>query len=343
MRKFEGFERGVNLGGWLSQCDHTENTYDTFITRDDFKKIASWGLDHIRIPVDYDLVETDDGKYKESGFKRISDAIAWARENHLNMVLDLHKTYGYSFDEGEAESGFFENEKYQERFYKLWEEFAKRFGEHKDILAFELLNEVTLPSYKDAWNRISNTCVERIRAVCPDINILIGGYLNNSVKAVRDLLPPHDGHIVYNFHCYEPLIFTHQGAYWINTMDESFRIPVGATYRELKAASEAQLASDYIADFAGFDDETACDERFFEELFKDAILTAEERNVPLYCGEYGVVDLANPKETVEWYRYINKVFTNHGIGRAAWTYHGKDFGLADAHMKDVIDDIIPLL
>lgn len=63
------------------------------------------------------------------------------------MILDLHKTYGFSFDEGESESGFFESEELQERFFRLWEEIAKRFGKYHDCVAFELLNEVTNKEY----------------------------------------------------------------------------------------------------------------------------------------------------------------------------------------------------
>ena len=142
MKEFTGYQHGINLGGWLSQCDHTKERYDTFITEEDIERIKGWGLDHIRIPVDYDLVEEKDGTYREEGFGYIQKAIDWAGKYELNMILDLHKTFGYSFDAGEAESGFFENEKYQERFYRLWEQFAERFGKYADRLCFELLNEI---------------------------------------------------------------------------------------------------------------------------------------------------------------------------------------------------------
>ena len=38
MRKFEGYTKGVNFGGWISQCDHTTKRYDEFITEPDFDK-----------------------------------------------------------------------------------------------------------------------------------------------------------------------------------------------------------------------------------------------------------------------------------------------------------------
>ena len=38
-----GFVRGVNLGGWMSQCDYSEDRLEHFITERDFAVIASWG------------------------------------------------------------------------------------------------------------------------------------------------------------------------------------------------------------------------------------------------------------------------------------------------------------
>ena len=109
----KGFYRGVDLGGWLSQCDYSEERLDHFIEKKDFETISSWGLDHVRIPVDYNVLENEDGTWKEDGFARIEKAAAWAREYGLKAVIDLHKTAGFSFDAGEKETGFFENESYQ--------------------------------------------------------------------------------------------------------------------------------------------------------------------------------------------------------------------------------------
>ena len=94
MRIFTGFQKGVDLGGWFSQCDHSEERYDTFITASDFAAIKSWGCDHVRLPIDYDLLEDKDGTPREKGYERLEKAVSWARKSGLNMVLDLHKTAG---------------------------------------------------------------------------------------------------------------------------------------------------------------------------------------------------------------------------------------------------------
>lgn len=39
MREFTGYKKGVNLGGWLSQCgagNYTDERFNNFITEDDF-------------------------------------------------------------------------------------------------------------------------------------------------------------------------------------------------------------------------------------------------------------------------------------------------------------------
>ncbi len=49
MKKFIGYEKGVDFGGWLSQCsEYTDQHYKTFIVKEDFAAAASWGIDHIR-------------------------------------------------------------------------------------------------------------------------------------------------------------------------------------------------------------------------------------------------------------------------------------------------------
>jgi len=316
MLKTKGFYRGVNLGGWLSQCDYSQERLDTFITEKDIEKIASWGLDHVRLPIDYNVVENEDGTYKADGFERIAKAIDWCRKNNLNLVLDLHKTLGFSFDFGEKQSGFFDNEKLQERFYCLWEELAKHFGNDPEHVAFELLNEVTDKAFIETWNKVSAICIERIRKFAPDTLILVGSYYNNSACAVKDLAAPVDDKVIYNFHCYDPLKFTHQGAYWTDQIDPAERI--------------------------AFDD-TDITPAFFDDFFASAIEAAKKNNTPLYCGEYGVIDVVSPEDTVKWYKAINEIFEKYNISRSAWSYKQMDFGLSDERLDSVREELLKYL
>ena len=339
MRELKGYTHGINLGGWFSQCDHSVKRYDYFIRQADFTRISSWGFDHVRIPFDYELILEEDRSFNEEGFARLNRCIDWCKDNSLNLILDLHKTPGFSFDKGENEHGFFESESYQQIFYDIWKELAKRFGHHEHV-AFELLNEVSDPSYCRKWNEIIRNTIEIIREYAPQIRILVGGYYNNSITAIKDLDPPYDSNIVYNFHCYSPLVFTHQGAYWIARMDTSFRTGLEHTYKEYNELTKQQVGLEFNDHFS--DEDRVFDASYFEDLFAEALQIAEERDVPLYCGEYGVIDLADPSETLKWYRCIHEVFERHHIGRAMWSYKEMDFGLVDAHYDPIRKELLEM-
>lgn len=340
MRKWIGYEKGVNLGGWLSQCDYSKERLEHFIEEEDIRRLSTWGLDHLRLPMDYNVLREENGTFKKDGFDYVKRAVEWCRKYGLNVILDLHKTAGYSFDKDEQEHGFFAEESYQEYFYTLWEEIARKFAGYGAQVAFELLNEVTDEKTMDAWNRISQECIRRIRKITPTVKILVGGYWNNSVAAVKDLAMPADENIVYNFHCYEPLIFTHQGAGWIDTMPSDYRMSFDHDMSVFWDRTKEYLPNNMIMLEPAKDIAHALDSEFFEKLFAEAVSVAEERNVPLYCGEYGVINLASPEDTLKWYRSIHAVFEKYGIGRAAWSYKEMDFGLIDEHMDPVREDVI---
>ncbi len=318
MTGFKGYKKGVDFGGWLSQCVHTKEHYDTFISEEDVKTAASWGIDHIRLPIDYNLLEDENGSPIDNGFGYIDNAVKWCKAAGLNIILDLHKTAGYSFDKGEGEFGFFDSEPLQERFMKLWDRIAERYAVSDGTIAFELLNEVTDQSFSEKWNRLIRSTIERIRKIAPDTYILVGGYWNNSPDAVPDLDAPYDDKVIYNFHCYDPLNFTHQGAYWVDGMDTSFRMKIE-------------------------DSEPAITPEYFIGRFDRAYEAAKANGTILYCGEYGVIDLASPEDTVKWFKAIHEAFERLGIGRAAWNYKKMDFGISDTRLDGVRDELIKYL
>lgn len=145
---FEGFQNGINLGGWISQFDKYDKAhFDSFITEKDIAYIASLGYDHVRVPVDYNVLEDEDGNIIPSGFGYLENCRSWCEKHHLNMLIDLHECYGYSFDPLKKDMDrkkFFYDDALQERFLHLWSEIAVRFKDYPDQVAFEPLNEVVL-------------------------------------------------------------------------------------------------------------------------------------------------------------------------------------------------------
>ena len=343
MRKWEGYQKGVNFGGWLSQFGtYSEEHFASFIEEKDFRTVKEMGFDHVRIPVDYVVLESADETAARNplGYEYLHRSVSYCRKYGLKMLLDLHEVYGYSFDplKDLDREHFFYDKALQARYRRLWCTIAEEFAKDTDVVAFELLNEVVLSDVYEAWNQVARETVRAIRRISPDAWIVIGGVRYNHVNAVKLLGAPEDDQIVYNFHCYEPLIFTHQGAYWVKGMDAGFRMHYPDTLDHYRTESAA-----FSKDMMGgiFDEglpEPGPD--FFKAIFKPAVEAAERFDVPLYCGEYGVIDLADEKDTLNWLKDIHEAFEAYGIGRAVWNYREKDFGIMDPRLDPVREELI---
>ena len=340
MDYIKGLKKGINLGGWLSQCVHTKEHYDSFISQDDIKRISTWGLDHVRLPVDCEAIETEDGKIKEDGFLYISACLDWCKKYGLRLILDIHKTAGYTCNNAFNEANnLFKNEALQSRFVGIWAELARRYGNEKGAVVFELLNEVVEDENSEPWNKLARKAIEAIRQYAPETQIIIGGIEWNSVRAVALLDEPYDDNIIYTFHFYEPFAFTHQNASWVPET-KGFAIEYPATIEDYRRAAEI------IGEKAAFifkNDVKEMGLPLLEQLIMEAITVAEQRGAALYCGEYGVIDQASAQSTLAWYKDMHRLFEKYHIGRAAWSYKEMDFGIEGKHYETVFDGIVESL
>ena len=228
----------------------------------------------------------------EDGYVHIDDCIAWCKKYGLNLIIDLHKTKGFAFDNNPEENIMFEDADLRNRFTALWKNLASRYG------------RLTL------WNSVHTLSL---------VNI------------------PLDENIVYNFHFYEPFLFTHQRAGWQPLLlDISMNYP-GNMEDYRNCSRKIQCFG------SGLNNTEQMGAEFMDLLISEAVEAADQAGVPIYCGEYGVIDTADVDDTLLWYQDISKVFEKHGIGRAAWTYKHMDFGLTDRHYSRNLDRIIQCL
>lgn len=249
--------------------------------------------------------------------------------------MDLHKTKGFSFDNNPNDNIMFEDANLRNRFISLWKNLASRYSK-VDIIAFELLNEIARID-ADLWNSLATEAIKELRKIVPDKKIIIGGTLWNSVHTLSQLDVPLDENIVYTFHFYEPFLFTHQGAYWQPIISNISMCYPGDI-------NDYRACSNKIQCFgSGLDNADKMGKEFMEALIIEATEAADKAGVPIYCGEYGIIDKANIDDTLNWYQDINNVFEKLGIGRAAWTYKKVDFGIIDEHYSSRRNEIIKCL
>lgn len=333
--------RGINFGGYLSQCEHNLEHYREFISEDDVKKVADWGFDHIRLPIDYEVLEDENAEDYMDGIMFVNQMVSWCQDYNLDIVLDLHKAYGYDFnDAGNSDkNNLFSDDLLKNRFIDLWVRMSKRYGSFRNV-AFELLNEVVEEENADVWNELINETVKAIRVYAPDTPIIYGGIQWNSARTLKLLDIPNDDNIIYTFHMYEPLIFTHQKAYWVPNMPMDMVIPYPESMEYYKEMS--RLIGDKGKDVVV----SECKEigkPFLEEMVKEAVEAAINAGVKLYCGEFGVIDRAPVDDTLRWFEDMMDVFKKYDIHCAVWSYKQMDFGISDEHYAPIADRLIELL
>ena len=334
-------KRGINFGGYLSQCEHSLEHYRSFITEEDVKRTADWGFDHIRLPIDCEVLEQEDGSPYEEGIAFVDQFVDWCESAGVDVVLDLHKAYGYDFnDAGDKDkNNLFTDEGLKQRFVNLWGSLAKRYGGRSHV-AFELLNEVVEEDNAELWNELIAMTMVEIRKYAHDTPVIYGGIQWNSARTLKLLTPPRDKNVIYTFHMYEPLIFTHQKAYWIPDMPADLEVhyPAGMDYyREVSALIGFKGKDVMVSD---------CENMgilFLREMVQEAVDAAEAAGVRLYCGEFGVIDQAPVEDTLRWFEDIMKVYEEYDIHYALWTYKQMDFGLLDGHYDAIREPMLKML
>ena len=295
-------------------------------------------MDHVRLPIDYMILEDDNNPlcYKEEGFAYITKCIKWSEKYKLNIILDLHRAPGYAFH-SLSENKLFEDDNMQNRYISLWKEFAVRYKDYGNNVVFELLNEIVEPD-SSRWNILSKKVIDNIRSIDKERIIIIGGNNYNSVYTLKELDPIEDKNLVYNFHFYQPHIFTHQKASWEPLRDLEFEVPYpsGRDTYDLYNKTPSDIKKRYE-----FHDNI--DKDYIRNCLKPALDFAQERNVILYCGEYGVIDYAPIESSIRWHKDLSDLLLEFNIGRAVWTYKLMSFSITDIHSKALEEELIKIV
>jgi endoglucanase len=320
--------RGVNLGGWFSQHDAIEGNdpgtitspvdhLSTFLAREDFRRVKGWGFDHVRLPVDWHVAFEPNGVApREEVLSLLDRAVDALVSEGLNVILDLHKCPGHDFLDGTRRGQpFFTNPEHRKDCLTVWTHLARRYGDRSGVL-LEILNEPVAPSY-ELWNEVQAELVAHLRRMAPKATLVLASNLWNGAPGFDHLVPVRDENVIYSFHAYTPLLFTHQFAPWVDGDFIRVRRPYPGDY-VLPPEAQSRLPLD-----AGRWDRARL-AAYLAPVFR----FREKHRVRVACNEFGVY-VGGPDRTSQlaWIADILGLFREHGIGWSYWTYRNLDFGL----------------
>jgi endoglucanase len=181
------------------------------------------GMNVIRFYLNYKFFEDDASpyRYKNTGWIWLDQNIAWAKKYGVYLVLNMHTPQGGYQSQGRGDA-LWQNTENQNRLAALWKAIAGRYKDEPQILGFGPVNEPIPTSNISQWQQLSQRLANEIRTVNKNHILFIERAI--SVKGqseTPDLNFPliNDSNTAYEFHFYDPFLYTHQLFSWANTGD----------------------------------------------------------------------------------------------------------------------------
>jgi endoglucanase len=318
--------RGINLSEWFAQVydkrGYTREHFETWTTAEDIALIKSMGFDHVRLSVNPQPMFTmnQPQMLPPEYLGYLDAAVKMILDHGLVVVIDMHP-------ESDFKQRLTKDDTFVEQFADFWRAVAQHYSTwDADRVIFEILNE---PEFTDRyrWLGVQAKLAASIREGAPRHTIISAGARWSNDDELLFQEPLRDPNVIYNFHFYEPHIFTHQGATW------------GEYYwhwlKGLHYPSTPESAEQVALLVPGEVDRLRViryghdhwDAARIETEMKEAAEWARRRGVPLVCNEFGVYRVfSDPADRAAWLRDVRVGFEHSGIGWTMWDYSGS-FGV----------------
>ena len=152
-----------------------------FITERDFQIVRSFGMNVVRLPFNYELLESDDEPFtlKPDAWKWLDRAIDYAEANDLYVILDMHGAPGRQSGMDHVGRRDFNqlwtDPEAQERTRWMWKEIAGRYKDRPSVAAYDLLNE-PWGGTEEQLRSLIVTLYDDVRSIDPDTIVIFPGH-----------------------------------------------------------------------------------------------------------------------------------------------------------------------
>lgn len=316
---------GINLSHWYAQAQgsgYADEHLLGYMQASDFALIKRMGFRHVRFTFEpallWDYREGDPAVLDPEGRQRLDRAMKSLLDHGLVVVLDMHPS-----DDGFKRATVDKASGGDVRFARFWESLAAHMRRYDpDRVLLEVLNEPVVEDL-DAWLEAQGLALAAMRRAAPNHTLIATSHRWSGVEDFVQMTPYDDPNIVYTFHCYEPFLFTHQGATWGWELTRHVRnlpypsspeavAPVLPTIENAEARAVAKAYGDARWDAARV-----------EAHIRQAVEWGKRHRRPIYCGEFGVFrPYSPPADRAACLRDLRVALEKHGVGWAMWDYAG---------------------
>jgi endoglucanase len=310
---------GINASEWFAQKPGRYSAAETSAYTDDadIAIMAQLGFDNVRLSIDAEPLSRGLFGHDSSDFvARLDHAVDLMLAKGMAVQVDIHPESDYKKAVSTTGEGV-------DRFIMLWRKLAAHYANRNpDLIFYEIMNE---PEERDAyrWLGVQARAAAAIREVAPKNTIIAAGA---NWSGIGDLLMQQtllDGNVIYTFHFYEPMQFTHQGATWTGTWPAlTHQIPYPPTEESMQPslAQVPDARSKYELEHYWLDHWDA--HRIKLEI-DAAAGWGKHNNVPITCNEFGVHRPVAPADArMRWIHDVRTALESDGIGWTMWDYRG---------------------
>ena len=185
---------------------------------DDFKAIAAFGFNFVRLPMDYRIwIKNGDwNTIDEAAFGEIDQAIAWGRQYGIHVCINFHRAPGFTVAKPKESHDLWTDAEAQKVCAAHWAFFARRYrGIPNSQLSFNLLNEPG-DLAPETYRAVVALLVNAIRREDPQRLIIADG-LHWGIQPVSLLA---DLGIAQAARGYQPMRISHFQAGWVSSSGE---------------------------------------------------------------------------------------------------------------------------
>ncbi len=180
----------------------------------DYQRTKDMGMNTIRFYMNYRYFEDDTNPYtyKQSGWDWLDENIAWAKKYDIYLILNMHAPQGGYQSAGEGDA-LWDDVENQNRLAALWKAIAERYIDEVQIAGFGPVNEPVPNNSVDQWTQLAQKLIDEIRSVNKNHLLFIerANHVKGDPPPENLNFPKVTGeNIVYEFHGYDPFVYTHQ-------------------------------------------------------------------------------------------------------------------------------------
>ena len=319
--RFNRLRRGINTSHWFAQvfkaAGYTKAHFDTFTTEADIALVKQMGFDHVRLSVELAprFNEANPGNLPADYLGHLDAVIAMILKHDLAVIVDIHPADEFKLK--------LKDGRHVEAFARFWQALAAHLaGTDAERVFLEVINE---PMVEDAyrWWGIQARLIAAIRDGAPRHTIIAAGHRWSGPAEIVQLEPVADPNVIYNFHFYEPMALTHQGATWAGPSLVHLKgVPYPATSEAVAGLLPALTDEGARRVLTQYGKEQWNAARIDAEIAKVAAW-ASRHHLRVTCNEFGVYrKVAPPSARAAWLRDVRTALEKYDMGWAMWDYQG---------------------